>query len=161
MGSAQCPKCGAERAAAATACGKCGLAVERWDGFAASRDTSIPEALTAAWERAVASWSDVAAHEEVMRLVAQHDAYAWAATRYRTRAGDPIADKLLARIRKAVEITMMSGAQARAKESARPYRGTTLMLVTFVLLIVAGLVYAMFSRGRSTEAQPTLQGEMR
>lgn len=161
MGTAQCPKCGAERSPTATACGKCGLSVDRWDGFAAARDTDIPEALTAAWERALASWSDPAAHEEVMRLVAQHDAYAWAATRYRTRAGDPIAEKLLARIRKAVEITMMAGALSRAKETtARPYRGTTLMLVTLVLLIVAGLVYAMVARGRDGEP-PTLEQEMR
>jgi hypothetical protein len=142
---AQCPKCGAGRTDG-PACRKCGLSVDRWESFASTLE-AVPDALGAAWEATLAQWSDPAAHEEVMRLVAQHDAFAWAANRYRTKAGDPIADKQLERIRKSAEITMMSSAFARPKDPAKnPYRATVAMLVTLVLLIAAGLVYAMFSR---------------
>ncbi|MBA2540258.1 MAG: hypothetical protein H0V17_11525, partial [Deltaproteobacteria bacterium] len=116
-----------------------------------ARDAAIPDALGAAWDRALEGWSESARHDEVMRLVAQHDAFAWAAARYRTKAGDPVADKQLERVRKAAEATLFSGAVARKDANKNPYRSTTMMLVTLVVLIVGGLVYAMVVRNRGTE----------
>lgn len=123
------------------------------ESFAKARDAAIPDVLGVAWDHVVEGWSEPARHEEVMRLVAQHDAFAWAAARYRTKAGDPIADKQLECVRKAAEATLFSGAVARKAANKNPYHATTMMLVTLVVLIVGGLVYAMVVRNRGT--QPT------
>ncbi|HEU0033814.1 MAG TPA: hypothetical protein VFQ53_24470 [Kofleriaceae bacterium] len=145
-----CPKCGAPRTAA-TACPKCGLATERMDAFAQERDASIPDVLTAAWERAVEQWDDASRHDEVMRLVAQHDAYAWAAARYRTRAGDPIGDRQLERVRKAAEVTLFATAsQRREPTGQKPYRALTTVMVLLVVAAIGGLLYATVVRDRSS-----------
>lgn len=155
-----CPKCGTDRAAAATACAKCGLSVDRMEGFAASRDAALPDALGAAWDLALEGWTEPVRHDEVMRLVARHDAYAWAAARYRTKAGDPIADKQLERIRRAAEVTLLATAASRKDKGKNPYRATTTMLIALVVLIVGGLIYAMAVKLRS-DNQPTPPGELR
>jgi hypothetical protein len=121
------------------------------ESFAAARDAAIPDVLGAAWDKAVESWSDIAHHDEVLRLVAQHDAFAWAAARYRTKAGDPIADKQIERVRKAAEVTLMSTAASRKTADKNPYRATTALLLLLVLLAVGGLLYSMLRGG----TQPT------
>jgi hypothetical protein len=124
------------------------------ESFAKARDAAVPDALGAAWDRVVEAWEEPARHDEVMRLVAQHDAYAWAATRYRTRAGDPIADKQFERVRKAAEVTLMSSAVTRKESSKNPYRSTTTLLVLLVVMIAAGFLYAMVMRARGAEPTP-------
>lgn len=157
---ASCPKCGTGKTDA-PACPRCGLVAERWEGFAATRDAEAPDVLIAAWDRAALAWDDPALHDEVMRLVAQHDAYAWAAARYRTRAGDPVGDRQLARVRRAAEATMLAGASARADKTPKPYRAATTVLVMLIVAAIAGLLYATISRnpgakppGAVTPAQP-------
>lgn len=124
------------------------------ESFAAARDAAIPDVLGTAWDKAVESWSDPARHDEILRLVAQHDAFAWAAARYRTRAGDPIADKQIDRVRKAAEVTLMSSATSRKSAGKNPYRSTTALLVLLVVLVVGGLVYAMVARDGGTQPTP-------
>ena len=48
------------------------------------------EVIEAAWARTVERWDDPARHEALLGLVAQHSAFAWAAGKYKERAGDPI-----------------------------------------------------------------------
>lgn len=129
------------------------------ESFAKDRDAAVPDVLGKAWERAIEKWDDQPRHEEVMRLVAQHDAYAWAASRYRSRAGDPVADKQLERIRKAAEITMLSAAVSRKDASAKnPYRNTMALLIVLVVLIVGGLLYAWIrSRGAPEPTPPAIE----
>ena len=76
-----CPKCGTAVNAARTHCATCGLAHERMPAFAKTRD-DVAEPLTNAWQRALDAWDDRASHDEVLRLVSQHDAYAWAAAHF-------------------------------------------------------------------------------
>jgi hypothetical protein len=129
------------------------------ESFAAARDAAIPDVLGATWDKAVESWSDMAHHDEILRLVAQNDAFAWAAARYRTRAGDPIADKQIERVRRAAEVTLMSSAASRKDSGKNPYRATTALLVLLVVLTVGGLVYAMVARGGGTQPTPHSTGK--
>jgi ribosomal protein L40E len=149
-----CPKCGAEQQADDPACRKCGLSAERMAAFAAVRDGSVPEALTAAWERVVERWDDPSAHDELIRLVTQNSAYAWAAAKYRDR-DDDVGKAQLERVRKAAEVTMMSTAAVRPDlKAASPYRSVAMLLAILVALAVAGLIYAMAIRDRHPAATP-------
>ena len=159
MGVDACPKCGTACTPGATACKKCGLATERMESFARAQQASIPDALGLAWERVLEQWEQPARHEEVMRLVTQHDAYAWAAAQYRSRAGDPVADKQLERVRKAAEITMLATSARKDDVATRgPYRNTIFLLVAMVVLIVGALLYA-WVRSRNAAPEPTTYEE--
>ena len=151
-----CPKCGTARDDARTHCKSCGLAHAKMTAFAAARD-AVPDVLGAAWQRAVGSWDDRAAHDELLRLVTQHDAYAWAAARYRERVRaapeDAVAQQQLDRVRKAAEATLLTTAAARQARTPSPYRGTMAVLGILIILIIALLVYAV-ARGPSSDGAP-------
>ncbi len=161
---ASCPKCGTQRKGEA-ACPKCGLTGARMDQFAQERDATVPDVLTTAWERTLEAWDDTSRHDEVMRLVAQHDAYAWAAARYRTRTGDAIGARQLERVRKAAEATLYATASVRAETSPKPYRALTAVLVMLILAAVAGVLYAMIvhdkaeNRQDATPASPAMRSQ--
>jgi hypothetical protein len=121
--------------------------------FAKERDDAIPEVLVKAWDHALASWDDLARHDELIRLVTANDAYAWAAARYRTRA-DEIGTRQLERVRKAAEATMMSAAAARKQSQPSPYRATKMLMAALILIAVGGLVYAMWVRDRGPTPTP-------
>jgi len=154
---APCPKCGAEQTAGLTACPKCGLATDRMAKFASQLDQSTPQALLDAWAELQDHWEDLAHHDEMLRLVTQNDAYAWAAARYRTREDD-IGRAQLARVRKAAEAQMMTGAVARKASTPTPYRATTGLLVLLIVVTVGGLIYAAVVRGRKATPTPTPNG---
>jgi hypothetical protein len=141
-----CPKCATRVNPARTHCATCGLAHERMAAFAKTRD-DVAEPLTNAWQRAVEGWDERARHDEVLRLVTQHDAYAWAAARYRDRLkeqpGDAVGTEQLERIKRAAEATLVANAAVRDTKTPGPYRNTVLILVVFILAIVAGLIYSM------------------
>ena len=148
---ASCPKCGTARDDTRTNCKSCGLAHDKMTAFAAARD-AVPDALGAAWDRAVAKWDDTAMHDEVLRLVTQHDAYAWAAARYRERSreqpDDEVAKQQLERVRKAAEATLLSTAAAkRQAKLPEPYRASMAVLGLLIILIIALLVYAVARGG--------------
>jgi hypothetical protein len=151
-----CPKCGTARVETRTSCAKCGLAHEKMAAFEQARD-AVPEALTTAWDGAVASWDDSAKHDELLRLVTQNDAYAWAAARYRDRmrerADDAIAKAQLDRVRRAAEATLAATAAARPSRVPEPYRRTVFLLGILIIVIIAGLVYRI-ARGRTSEPVP-------
>lgn len=123
------------------------------DAFAKERDAAVPDALSAAWDRAVEAWAEPARHDEVMRLVAQHDAYAWAAARYRTRAGDAIGDRQLEKVRRAAEVTMLSSASSRPDGAQKPYRALTTVMVLLIVAAIGGLMYATVVRDQVTHRQ--------
>ncbi len=154
-----CPKCDAAIVAGTTACKKCGLAIDRMDSFAASREAAVPEPLVRAWERAVDKWDDTPRHEEVLRLITQNDAYAWGAAKYRSRAGEPIADKFLERVRKSAEATMMTSATARNVVEKNPYRNTVALLVIVVLAIAGALLYAKVKSSAPQPTPPSVEGQ--
>ena len=155
---ATCPKCGAPRDP--RACPRCGLSANRMDRYAASRD-DVPEVLAAAWRRALDGWDDQAGHDELLRLVSQHDAYAWAAGRYRTRAGDAIGDRQLDRLQRAAEATMYASAARPVAARSRRYSTAIVVVVLLAVLVASGLLFASVLRKRQqggfrspSEAQP-------
>jgi hypothetical protein len=88
--------------------------------------------LDAAWQRVLDGWDDPTRHEALMGLVAQESQFAWAAAKYKERAGDAIADKQLERIRKAATASLFASATKKPGEDT-PYKRT---LVIFIVLIV-------------------------
>jgi hypothetical protein len=101
----------------------------------------IPEAVQTAWDDAVAHWDDPARHQAVLGLVAQHNCFAWAAARYKERAGDPVAEKQLERLRSSAVATMFAQASGRKKEPPQPFRQTLLLLVALLLALVIGMIF--------------------
>ena len=151
---ALCPKCGAARTSA-QACAACGLSVARMADYADAREAGVPDAVREAWRRVTEAWSDSARHDELLRVVALHDSYAWAAGRYRTRRDD-IATRQLDRLRRAAEATLLASATARPDASTAPYRATRGVLMVLIVAVVVGLIYAMVirSRGATPPARP-------
>jgi hypothetical protein len=146
-GAPDCPKCGTPRTAQAS-CPRCGLRTDKMDSYARARDAAVPLQLVAAWDTAAAAWDDPKSHDTVIAVVAAHQAYAWAANRYRTRPGDPVAARQLERIRKAAEATMYAGAATRKDTAPKPYRAVTAVLAMLALAAGAGLLYATMMNGR-------------
>lgn len=144
-----CPKCGAPRRGEAAACPGCGLAAARMADYREASEVAVPEAVRAAWAGVADGWSDPARHDELLRQVATHRCYAWAAARYRTRLGDPIAARQLDRLRRAAEATLLAGATVRRDAAATPYRATVGVLALLIATVVVGLVYATLIGGPS------------
>ena len=139
---AACPKCGTDREEALASCRKCGLAYDKWVAFQASRGVNL-DALDAAWKHALDHWDDPKAHDELLRLVTQHDAWAWVAGRYRER-GDAAKDHL-DRVKRMAEVTMMQGAAAKAAaKTPEPYRATMAVMAVLMIIVIVGLFYATF-----------------
>ena len=150
-----CPKCGAVRRPDAASCATCGLAAARMQAYSDARDAAVPDAMLAAWDHAVGAWSEQARHDALLRVVAAHNGYAWAAGRYRTRTGDPIAVRQLDRLRRAAEATMLASATVRPDTAARPYRAAIGVLAILIVVIAVGVVYAMIRQPGATAAVPT------
>lgn len=86
-------------------------------------------------------WSEPAAHDELFRLVHAHDAWVWAARRYRdyqtTHAGDPVAARQLRRL----QGFLMVALAPRIKSARNPYRATVSVLVMLVIALGVGTVF--------------------
>lgn len=95
--------------------------------------------LDAAWQVVVDKWDEQAAHDKLLGLVAQTSSFKWAATQYKQRAGDPVAEAQLERIRKAAIATMFATG-ARKREPPTPYRSVMILLVVLLFMMVLGLV---------------------
>jgi len=150
-----CPKCGAVRRPDAASCVTCGLTVARMQAYSDASDAAVSDAVRAAWDHAVEAWSESARHDELLRVVAAHNGYAWAAGRYRTRTGDPIAARQLDRLRRAAEATLLASATVRPDAAARPYRAAIGVLAILIVVIAVGVVYAMIREPGATTAAPT------
>ena len=146
-----CPKCAEPVADAATACPRCGLARDRFDGYAAASDATASDALVALWAACEAAWDDADAHEQFVAAVEVTSSFRFAATKYRQalreRPDDPIAVERLAEVGRRAEASLLdAAAEARQKpeEGKRPYQGIIIMLALLAALIAAGVVYAVF-----------------
>ncbi len=153
----RCPKCEAALRPGLAACATCGLATSRMPTFTSERDTSVPEAIRAAWDHVVANWTDEARHDALFRLVAAHGEYGWVAARYREQArerpADAIATKQMERIRRAIEATLLVSATARDKPAATPYKNLVALLAVLVIVLVVGMVY-VFVKARGASETP-------
>ena len=153
--AAACPKCGATRRAEDTACAKCGLAVERMAAFAKERE-DVPEAVKAGWEKVTTAWSDQKAHDALLQLAHTHEAYPWVASKYRSRAGDPIGDAQLERLRKATEITLYAAAAKRPEGGKSRYYG--LVAIVAMIILASVLLYVVIRMRQGPEpSQPVIE----
>lgn len=100
-----------------------------------------PEAVTAAWHAVEEAWSEQPRHDAFLALVSQHNCFAYAAARYRERAGDDIADRMQDRVRRAATATMFATASRRDDATPRSYRLSVGLLVFLVIAVFAGLAY--------------------
>lgn len=112
--------------------------------FAQKREDDVPPQVRAAWERVEAQWDDARTHDELLRLTQLHGCYAWVVARYRSTQRDG-RERQIERLRKTAELAMMTSATARP-EPKSPYRSSMLALGVLVLMIVAGVAYAMYVR---------------
>jgi hypothetical protein len=95
--------------------------------------------LEAVWQKVVDAWDEPARHDALMGLVAQQNAFAWAASKYKERAGDPVADKQLERIRKAA-VASMFATSSKKRGTDSPYRRTMVIFVVLLVMLLIGLV---------------------
>jgi hypothetical protein len=146
-----CPKCGRARKTTDRACARCGLAVARMLGFERPADrTAAP--LEQAWQAARADWVTAARHDEVLRLAQCHDAWAWAARRYRDRLRDDPEDSIGMRALHRLERGLTAGiVRVPTPMSARPYRTTVRLLVMLMIALGIGLAYTSFVHRAQTE----------
>lgn len=103
---------------------------------------TAPDEVVTAWDDAVAHWDDPKRHEALLAKVATYNCFAWAAGQYKAKAGDPIADKQLERLRKAATATLLATASVRPDDAKMPYRNAILILVALVILMLVGAIYA-------------------
>lgn len=154
-----CPKCGAGKVPDAVACAGCGLLAARMDTFVAERDATVPASVRAAWDAVITRWEDLALHDALFALVAEHGVYAWAAGRYRdearARPDDVTASRQVERLRKATEATMFVTARPRTPDAPTPYKGVLGILVLLIVMVVVGSIYALV-KSRSTRAPPSM-----
>ena len=100
-----------------------------------------PESVQAAWDDAVAHWDDGEKHKTLLGLVAQHSCFAWAAGRYKERAGDPIADKQIERLRTSAMATMMAtSGTTKKKDDPTPFRATFILFIALLVAMVIGML---------------------
>ena len=95
--------------------------------------------LESAWQVVVDKWDDKAAHDKLLGVAAQSGSFAWVAARYKQRAGDPIADAQLERIRKSAIATMFATGSKRP-EPDLPYKRTIIILGVLLVMLVLGLI---------------------
>src|SRR6185369_17042357 len=88
------------------------------------------------WQSVTEKWDEAGRHDAFLALVAQHSSFAWAAARYKERAGDAMADKQLERLRRAATATMMASASSKSSKQRQPYRGLLVVLICMLLAMV-------------------------
>ncbi|MDB4953338.1 MAG: hypothetical protein JWO36_907 [Myxococcales bacterium] len=129
------------------------------EAFTETRDAAVPEVVRTAWQRTLDGWSEPERHDELLRLVGQHSAYAWVAGRYRDaqreHPADTIGERQLDRVRRAAEATLFVSATPRPDKANKPYQSTVAILVVLVLLMAIGLGYALV-RDNTTQAKPAV-----
>ncbi len=97
--------------------------------------------VEAAWTACEEAWGEPKRHDAFFALAAQHDCFAFAAGKYKARAGDATADAQLERIRKAAVAKMMVTGSARDAQQGRPYRATVALIVLMLVAALGGLAY--------------------
>jgi anti-sigma-K factor RskA len=129
------------------ACARCGLLVERWDGFAVSED---PPGLAEQWAECVAKWDDAERHDRAVVTAMGAAALPQLARRYRDRLDsgpDPIAEARLKQI--AVLVEHAARAQSErivSPTTQRAWRVAAVMVAAAVAVVAALLLLIALNR---------------
>lgn len=105
-----------------------------------------PADVQTAWQDITEHWDDAARHKAFVGLVSAHNCFAWAAARYKERAGDAIADAQLERLQRAATATLMATARARPRSERAPYVSLLVVVVALLALALIGLLAAKMFR---------------
>ena len=151
VAAADCPKCGLAGARdRGEACPRCGLVFARWTGGDAAATATDVEAA-ALWSAVEADWDDPARHDAFLAFCQRTAQFPFAAARYRAAqaargaAAEPHAARALERLSKLAFTALELSAKREPREPARaPYRNTMAVLGLVLILIVGGLVWAIF-----------------
>jgi hypothetical protein len=94
------------------------------------------------WLNTVVEWNKPASHDELLRIVTVHAAWAWAARLYRDyleeHPGDVIAQQQLRKIQCAIVVTMGT---PRSRRRTGPYRATRNVMKMLVVGLTMGTIY--------------------
>ena len=115
--------------------------------------TPTPE-VEAAWAACEAEWDNASRHDKLFELVTANDCFAFAAGKYKARAGDAIADRALERIRKAAMAKMMATGTARKESERTPFRATMALMIFLLVAAIAGLGYVASMKKHSPLPPP-------
>lgn len=104
-------------------------------------DGNVDPQLPAAWQDAQTHWDELEAHDRLLALARQHDAYIWLATRYRKLAdrGDAMAKQRLQVVQRVVELSIMC--RLAPPQEVTSYRSLTRMMMMLALLFAIGFVF--------------------
>ena len=114
-----------------------------------------PAEVEAAWANCEEAWHEADRHDAFFALVVQHDCFAYAAGKYKARAGDAVADRQLERVRKAATAKMMVSSTGRSDATHKPYRASIAFIVLLLVAAIAGLAYVANMRGQHPQPPPT------
>ena len=99
------------------------------------------EAVAAAWDKVVEDWQNQARHDALMSLVVNAKEFKWAATKYREKKGDPIADAQLAKLTSAAMATMLVSTRTKDdKDPAAVYKRALIWLLVLVVMLLCGMI---------------------
>jgi hypothetical protein len=165
--AADCPKCGLAGARQrGEACARCGLVFNRWSYALPTFSTGDDDAAAAVWSAVEANWDDSARHDAFLVLCQRTAQLPYAAARYRAAqaargaAAEPQATRALERMSKLAFTALELSAKREPREPTRvPYRNTMAVLGLVLVLIVGGLIWAIFYQ--QTKATKLDEGEDR
>lgn len=125
--------------------------------------------LDHAWLDVVTEWDNPRTHDELLRLVTAHDAWAWAARRYKDymqqHPGDALAQKHLRRIECGIWMKYSAAAQ-HEKKRPMPYRATISVLTMLCIALGFGSLYtaclpsAINPQGKTIDGVVTVEAEV-
>lgn len=141
----RCPKCETPRVGDGP-CPRCGLAPAHAEAWRARHAEAPTASLGAAWDAALAAWSDESAHDRAAAIATETGDYAWLAARYRAvvreRPADALARRRLDGLARRAEATLRATAAPPARERATAARIPYVVLLAVVFVVGAGLLYA-------------------
>lgn len=115
----------------------------------------MSEAVSAAWDKVIEDWTNQARHDAFMALVVEHKELKFAATKYREKKGDPIADAQLGKVTSAAMATMLVVERSRKeKDPAAPYKRALIWLLVLAVMLVFGMIAAKLLAHPHPQAQP-------
>lgn len=148
--STVCPKCQRERMPAEEACARCGLLVERWEGFSFEIPSLPP--IDSAWTDLESRWADDDAHRRFLDLAADLGGLDIAAAHYRKvrdeRPSDVRAEHGLRRASNLAQSLYAARAQAdRTRTPSGMLRAAGLVGAILVVLGAMWAFYFVFTNG--------------
>jgi hypothetical protein len=135
-----CPKCQRERQPGDTSCRRCGLLVEKWEGFIVELPSLPP--VDEAWKKLEQTWEDDDAHRRFLDQAAAFDGLDVAAALYRdARRRRPADARAEAGIKRAILLAenLYAAKSQAARTQVPPGWFRVVGLVGAIVVVLAGM----------------------